>query len=1321
MKTNSISRRLVSMLLACIMVLSMMTVGMVATSAANTDVAQTGATITGGTTFYLNAKFWDASDATERYAAFFCNGSSGDKWYSAYGPNSDGYYWVTVNPGESNANIIWCRMNGANTTNNWDNKWNQTGDLTWDGTNNLFTISQWDGQTSGWSKYTPAAEETDPPSEEETTPTEPWDPDEFTQICFRDDSSDSIDDNYDTNIFVSFDNGSTKEAMTKTVDTKSGHDMWVIDRPESGTTVKFYGVKATDKKFSGNALYTWSASYSGCTTGLYCATSTSAGKWGTSAEPYAVPDSDDINNLSFGIWADTQGNGNTYDCVVTRKISSSEFHFYLPSNIPTPTKLYTSFADLTIGSTNVTDGTEVTLENGKSYSMSYRQTEQDSSSKSATLKVYKTLDSTPEIDGIATLHLHTKRPLFTEKAEAMSDEYKDYKEIDTSGTYYMYDEDGEWVNTPKTEDDGSITNRTKLKKIKGRGNSTFEASMKLYGKYAYNINLDETVELIDGAQKSKKWSLLANNVDHSMMRNTFIYSVADDLGLKYAPETCLVNLYNNGNFMGLYVLAEKVEYGKNTLMNDAKSLDKLHEDTFNDEDADFDYEDHIEKASGNRNGVSYQYAKGTDFEFDTTAHGYQEYNFLLEFELKSRYQDEYSWFVSPKGQAVVVKYPEFATKNEMEWIIDQFVAVENEVYENDYNTYKNLIDVESFAKMYLIQELTKNLDAASTSYYIHNDTSTGKLVASPVWDYDWSMGSYYKYKPVYGGGNSDALDNPKYWFVKNKPMNTEPYNTPDGPNDVYNFQAQLAQQSDFWTVCQSIWTNDMYDILDNYIDTDATGAGDGGIIVDEWLERFKSALDMNFARWHGYGSNGTSEDWGTKRTRGYKYGSYNFTPGNASITGTTATDSWGNTIYYLNDWLKSRREWMNSNGLYNASLLDPIELNSVTMNATQNGNTVTVNVTIDATNNGIQIPDNEKFYDLYVGGTKQGTYTAADTATVTLEENKETKIYVVGYVLDEDGNVGKTIETEKQKFTYEVTGPEYTVSDVEFKALQSDDESKVEITPSASVTCDGAEVSAAEKQYTIYLNGKVYVTNTFETPSVDVLLTDGIVNEIYIVVSPVADATKQGTSITGKYSFNVVAEKVEVTLYFKSSSSARYIPNVTVGAETVTMTASGKEIGMNSSQTQKYYWYKADIEIDKDTATKITFANGYNMSASVTLTLSAADTFYYGVDNLNNGTTAVDLTGADDYVRNFTKSASHMLTNDPVATGVATTSIDGTIYKMGDADGDNTVSIVDATMIQMALAEKTELDDVHSNLADFNLDSNNSVMDATLVQTYLVQ
>ncbi len=98
---------------------------------------------------------WKQENA--RFAIYFF-GTSGNTWVSMKDDNGDGIY-VANNPATGTyENMIFCRMNPANTTNNWDNKWNQTGDLTKPTNgNNCFTVpsGSWDGATSTWSKHTP--------------------------------------------------------------------------------------------------------------------------------------------------------------------------------------------------------------------------------------------------------------------------------------------------------------------------------------------------------------------------------------------------------------------------------------------------------------------------------------------------------------------------------------------------------------------------------------------------------------------------------------------------------------------------------------------------------------------------------------------------------------------------------------------------------------------------------------------------------------------------------------------------------------------------------------------------------------------------------------------------------------------------------------------------------------------------------------------------------------------------------------------------------------------------------------------------------------
>ena len=102
------------------------------------------------TKIYLNAKDWGYSDA--RYAAYFFDPA---KWVDMKKVDGETFiYEVDVPAGYTK--VIFCRMNGSTTANNWDNRWNQTGNLNipTDG-KNIFKPDDWNGKTTTWSTYTP--------------------------------------------------------------------------------------------------------------------------------------------------------------------------------------------------------------------------------------------------------------------------------------------------------------------------------------------------------------------------------------------------------------------------------------------------------------------------------------------------------------------------------------------------------------------------------------------------------------------------------------------------------------------------------------------------------------------------------------------------------------------------------------------------------------------------------------------------------------------------------------------------------------------------------------------------------------------------------------------------------------------------------------------------------------------------------------------------------------------------------------------------------------------------------------------------------------
>ena len=1261
MKSFRICKSTVSMILALIMLVSMCTVAFVNVSAAEADVAETGATIPSGTVLYLNPGTWNTSNPVY-FCHVFKSGTNTTADYKATLDSESEYYKVTVS-GSSFDSYLWVRMPTGSASVNWDTIWNKTNDISYNGSHNLCKITGWDQSNFECSTYTPPADPTGPIDPD--LPTD-FDITEEGKVYVRDDTTSNPVDEDDANLMISFDNKASWEMMTKTVDTKSGHDLYVYDEVPSTvhTTIYFRRVSAIDDN---DDWASWSATTADCITGLYRITNRDSGigSWGTAAHSYGVPNKKDINNFSYGVWADIKGNGNAYDSVVARKVSKNEFHLYLPSNTPSNVTLYTSFATLEINDTAVTDGTAISLPAGESHTMSYAALNGETPTD-ATLKVYRT-------SGVATMLMDTNRLLHTELADAneyLSDVsiYKDA--IETKGSYHFYTEDGTWLNAP-VMDDGEEVDMTVLKKIKGRGNSSFEASMRIYGKYAYNFNLDEKIELIDGSTASKKWCMLANNVDHSMMRNTFIYQLADDMGMTMGPETRLVDVYDNGNYLGAFVITEKVEYGKNTLMAkdsvgekinnlddanvEANSVYPLGEDGEPNTKADplyeFDTDDlnagiettipiggktykykyyatYDRPAYKDENGVEQPAADNLTFE---TPENYNtKYNYLLEHELSSRYTAEASWFITPKGQPVVVKYPEFATKAEMEWIINEYAAMEQAVYasgEEDLDEIGQLIDVESFAKMYLIHELAINLDSCATSYYIHNEYINGKsvLFAGPTWDFDWALGAYAgNTKWIYNGSSvttSANMSDPKQMFAKNKAIQTDgsPSNNVTWEAN-YNLQAKLAHNDEFWTECQRIYTNEMVDLLYKYTKDSYDDANDTGVIVDEWLPKFESSMDMNNARWGVYTKN---DDWGTKVTTDYVKGSgltstSGFNIGNTGTSG-SASKCYANTVYYLNDWIKVRKDYMSGTGdLYNADLLE----------------------------------------------------------------------------------------------TYEI-------SDVDFEGVLNDENGELTVTPSATVTFNGEAVSTDNYFYTVYLDGEAVTEPIpFSTESTTINLVEGKYNTVYVLVT-VKDSNENAPS--DEQTFPYKLPDASVTVYFKSSSSYRYVPSVEVNGVTTAMEKTGSAISKNATQTQQYFWYKATLTAQSDTTLSFVFTNSYMMRASASITVTDGATYYFGCNNLNNGTTAVDITSLDENIRNFVKSATNMLVNDPEAAGVATTSLDGTIYKMGDTDGDDTLSVMDATRIQLALAEKTELNKTGKALADYDLDGDASIMDASCIQTYLVQ
>ncbi len=300
-------------------------------------------------------------------------------------------------------------------------------------------------------------------------------------------------------------------------------------------------------------------------------------------------------------------------------------------------------------------------------------------------------------------------------------------------------------------DGETIAYEGELEYIKGRGNSTWSS----FAKKPFNIKFKEKVNLFEMGQ-AKKWCLLANSLDATLIRSKLVSDFAEVVGIHFSAQSKLVDLYVDQEYIGNYTLMEKVEVGANRV--NITDLDELNQIVNSDLDL------KTLELAGVRGEESYT-QKGSYkwVEIPKTA-GIVSGGYLLECELASRYDKEISGFVSNYGQPIVLKSPEYASKEQVEYISSYYQDFEDAVRNSDgYNEqgkhYSKYIDVDSMAKMYIFQEYLKNLDAGLTSFYFYKDVD-GKLVAAPAWDFDSAFGREYT-------RNSVDMDDPTGIWVTN--------------------------------------------------------------------------------------------------------------------------------------------------------------------------------------------------------------------------------------------------------------------------------------------------------------------------------------------------------------------------------------------------------------------------------------------------------------------------------------------------------------------------------------------------------------------------
>lgn len=279
--------------------------------------------------------------------------------------------------------------------------------------------------------------------------------------------------------------------------------------------------------------------------------------------------------------------------------------------------------------------------------------------------------------------------------------------------------------------EGEVVYAGALTQIKGRGNSTWLAEKK-----PYQIKLEDKTDLLqtgDDSNKSKTWVLLTNASDPTGLRNNIVYDLSVAMEMDPGIQCEPINLYYDGEYRGTYLLCEKVEIGSGRV--DIEDLEGTNEDV----NPDVDLEDLEVKTGITEAGTKYTYCDGMTNPDNITG------GYLLEMDTAVRAEAEVCYITTTRQHFIVVKSPEFCSKEEMEYIAQYYQNFEDIVYNGGVHpitgqTLEETVDIESLAECYIINELTKNPDGYRTSTYFYKDVDSDILTVGPIWDYDLSFG-----------------------------------------------------------------------------------------------------------------------------------------------------------------------------------------------------------------------------------------------------------------------------------------------------------------------------------------------------------------------------------------------------------------------------------------------------------------------------------------------------------------------------------------------------------------------------------------------------
>lgn len=245
------------------------------------------------------------------------------------------------------------------------------------------------------------------------------------------------------------------------------------------------------------------------------------------------------------------------------------------------------------------------------------------------------------------------------------------------------------------DQEGGVLCKSDLSRFKVRGNLTAT-----FDKKPFTFSFEEPIGLL-GMEPAIKWNLLANATDGAYIRNKIIRDLSYESIDAYEPQGEFVELYLNGIYQGLYLLTEAVEIGQNRIEISAED------------------------------------------------------NWFIEMELDFRAREDPTQIITNEGQIFIIHSDKGISEKQRKQVEDRLNDVESALYAEDGiseisgKSLGELIDLQSFAEAWLVEELSGDHDVGITSQFAYALKEEDSLwYAGPVWDFDGIMTNVNT--PMYG-------------------------------------------------------------------------------------------------------------------------------------------------------------------------------------------------------------------------------------------------------------------------------------------------------------------------------------------------------------------------------------------------------------------------------------------------------------------------------------------------------------------------------------------------------------------------------------------